>query len=60
MFALSEPKFGLSQTLPGRVSAQVVNAVLNSRDPNADFVPPWLNKLKPPQPPPAAEMFAAL
>ena len=55
VIALSDSKLGFTDTLPGRASEQVVNAVLSSRDPNADFVPPWPDKLKPPQPPPAAE-----
>jgi phage tail protein X len=55
VIALSDSKFNFADTLPGRASEQVVNAVLSSRDPNADFVPPWPDKLKPPQPPPQAE-----
>ncbi len=51
VIALSDTKFGLTQTLPGQVSEKVVNAVLGSNDPNADFVPPLPDKLKPPQPP---------
>src|SRR5579862_673374 len=51
VIALSDTKFGLTQTLPGQVSEKVVNAVLSSNDSNADFVPAWLEKLKPPQAP---------
>jgi general secretion pathway protein A len=53
--ALSDSKLGLTQTFPGRASAQVVNAVLSSRDPNADFVPARPNTLRPPSVPPSAE-----
>ena len=53
--ALSGSNFNYANTLPGRTAEQVVNAVLSSRDPTADFVPPWPDKLKPPQPPPQAE-----
>ena len=56
LMALSDRKLGFSQTLPGRVIGQMVNAVLNSKDPNADFVPAWPNKLQPPEPPPVAEI----
>jgi general secretion pathway protein A len=59
LIALSDNNLGLSQTRPGRFSERVVNAVLNSKDPNADFIPAWPNKLKPPEPPPAAEVPAA-
>jgi len=55
VIALSDSKLSLAETLPGRASAQVVNAILSSSDPNADFVPAWLAKLKPPQPPAAAD-----
>ena len=55
VIALSDSKLGLTETLPGRVSGKVVNAVLSANDPNADYVPAWPDKLKPPQPPPAAE-----
>ena len=58
LIALSDNKLGLSQTLPGRVSGQVVNAVLNSKDPTSDFIPPWPNKLKPP--PPVTEVPTAV
>lgn len=51
VIALSDTKFGLTQTLPGQVSGKVINAFLSSNDPNADFVPAWPDKLKPPQPP---------
>jgi general secretion pathway protein A len=55
IIAFSDSKLGLSGTLPGQVSGKVVNAVLSSSDPNADFVPAWPEKLKTPQPPPAPE-----
>ena len=55
VIALSDSKFGLTETLPGRASGKVVNAVLSASDSNADFVPAWPDKLKPPQPPPGAE-----
>jgi type II secretory pathway predicted ATPase ExeA len=57
IIALSDSKLGLTETIPGRASTQVVNAVLSSSDSNADFVPAWPNKLKPPPPPPGAEML---
>ncbi len=49
--ALSDSKLGLSHTLPGQASAKMINAVLSSRDPNADFVPAWPDRLKAPPPP---------
>jgi type II secretory pathway predicted ATPase ExeA/phage tail protein X len=55
VIALSDTRLGLTETLPGRVSAQMVNAVLNSKDPNADFVPAWPEKLEAPSPPRATE-----
>jgi type II secretory pathway predicted ATPase ExeA/phage tail protein X len=55
ILALTDSKLGLSDTLPGQASTKVVNAVLNSRDPNADFMPAWPDKLKAPPAPPSAE-----
>jgi general secretion pathway protein A len=52
--ALSDPKFGLSDTIPGQISGRLVNAVLASGDANADFMPAWPDKLKPPQAPPTS------
>lgn len=49
--ALSNPKLGLSQTVPGQVSESLVNAFLSSTDPSSDFVPAWPAKLKPPSAP---------
>jgi type II secretory pathway predicted ATPase ExeA len=51
IFILSDPKLGLTRTPPGRVSGQVVNAVLNSGDPSSDFVPALPRGLKPPTAP---------
>ena len=55
VIAFSDSRFGLSETLPGQVSGKMVNAVLDSKDPNADFSPGLPDRLKPPQPPPAAQ-----
>ncbi|HSZ18923.1 MAG TPA: AAA family ATPase [Candidatus Acidoferrum sp.] len=55
VIALSDSKVNFADTLPGRAAEQVVNAVLSSGDPTADFIPPWPARLKPPQPPPQAE-----
>jgi general secretion pathway protein A len=49
--ALSDPKLGLNETVPGRVSESVVNAVLSSTDPSSDFVPAWPARLKAPEAP---------
>jgi general secretion pathway protein A len=49
--ALSDPKLGLNETVPGRVSESVVNAVLSSTDPTSDFVPAWPARLKAPAAP---------
>ncbi len=51
VFIFSNPKLGLTSTPPGKLSGQVVNAVLNSSDPASDFVPPLPNGLKPPSAP---------
>ncbi len=51
IFILSDPKLGLTRTPPGRISGQVVNAVLNSGDPSSDFVPALPGGLKPPTAP---------
>ena len=48
---LSDPNLGLSTTVPGRISAQIVNAVLNSGDSNSDFLPDLPSSLKPPSAP---------
>src|SRR6516162_7036781 len=41
----------LSSTSAGRFSTGIVNAILSSRDPGSDFLPPQLGALKPPSPP---------
>jgi len=51
IFIFSDPKLGLTTTPPGRISGQVVNAVLNSRDPSSDFVPALPSGLQPPPAP---------
>jgi general secretion pathway protein A len=53
--ALSESKLGLSDTLPGKASAKMVNEVLSSSDPIANSTPAWPDKLKAPPAPPMAE-----
>lgn len=55
ILAFSNPRLGLSETPPGRISGQVVNAVLSSSDPNSDFVPSLPNRLKPPAAPSVPE-----
>lgn len=55
ILALTDSKLGLSDTLPGQASTKMVNAVLDSRDPNADFMPSWPDKLKAPPAPPSTE-----
>ena len=57
VFIFSDPKLGLTTTPPGRISGQVVNAVLNSRDPSSDFVPALPSGL---QPPPAPSIEATI
>jgi type II secretory pathway predicted ATPase ExeA/phage tail protein X len=52
--ALSDSKLGLSDTMPGQASEKVVNKVLDSRDPIADFTPAIPAELKVPAPPPSA------
>jgi len=53
---VSDSKLGLSDTLPGQASTKMVNAVLDSSNPQADFTPAMLGKLEtPPPPPPSAE-----
>jgi phage tail protein X len=52
--ALSDSKLGLSDTLPGQASEKVVNKVLDSRDPIAEFTPGIPAELKVPAPPPSA------
>jgi len=51
MLVFSDPSLGLTKTVPGRISAQVVNAILSSRDNSSDFVPPPPNAMKPPAAP---------
>jgi type II secretory pathway predicted ATPase ExeA len=48
---LSDPNLGFSNTPPGRLSAQIVNAVLSSGDSNSDFLPDLPRSLKPPSAP---------
>lgn len=48
---LSDPNLGFSTTPPGRISASIVNAVLNSGDSNSDFLPDQPQSLKPPSAP---------
>jgi len=56
ILVFSNPKLGLSGTPPGRLSDQVVNAVLSSSDPNSDFVPGLPKGLKPPAAPTIQEV----
>ena len=53
--ALSDSELGLSDTVPGQASARIVNKVLDSRDPIANFTPAWPGELKTPPPPPSTE-----
>jgi general secretion pathway protein A len=55
ILAFSNPRLGLSETPPGRISGQVVNAVLSSGDWNSDFAPSLPNRLKPPAAPSVPE-----
>jgi type II secretory pathway predicted ATPase ExeA len=52
IIVFSDPSLGLTTTAPGRISSHIVDAVLNSGDPNSDFVPALPNALKPPTAPP--------
>jgi general secretion pathway protein A len=49
--AFGDPSLGLTKTAPGRISSQVVNAVLSSGDTSADFLPAPPSALKPPSAP---------
>lgn len=51
VIVFSDPSLGLTATAPGRISSQIVDAVLSSGDPNSDFVPALPNALKPPSAP---------
>jgi general secretion pathway protein A len=51
IIGLSEPQLGLSRTLPGRVSQELVNAVFHSLDAKLHLVPALPDSLKPPAPP---------
>ena len=51
VLVFSNPRLSLSGTPAGKLSGQVVNAVLSSGDPNSDFVPSLPNGLKPPSAP---------
>jgi type II secretory pathway predicted ATPase ExeA len=47
----SDPSLGLTATPPGRISSQIVDAVLSSGDPNSDFLPATPKALEPPAAP---------
>lgn len=51
ILVFSNPRLGLSGTPPGKLSDQVVNAVLSSSDRNSDFVPGLPKGLRPPAAP---------
>jgi type II secretory pathway predicted ATPase ExeA len=52
IIVFSDPSLGLTATTPGRISSQIVDAVLSSGDPNSDFVPVLPNAMKAPTAPP--------
>lgn len=56
----SDPSLGLTATAPGRISNQIVDAVLSSGDPNSDFVPALPNALRAPAAPPVETTQDAL
>jgi type II secretory pathway predicted ATPase ExeA len=60
IIAVSDPSLGLTATTPGRISSQIMDAVLSSGDPNSDFVPALPNALKPPTAPPVETTQDAL
>ena len=51
LVVFSDPASKLSSTSAGRFSTGIVNAILSSRDPDSDFLPPQLGALNPPSPP---------
>lgn len=51
VLAFSDPSLGLTKTVPGRISAHVVNAILSSADSSSDFLPAPPKALKPPAAP---------
>ncbi|MGC2417720.1 MAG: AAA family ATPase, partial [Candidatus Acidiferrales bacterium] len=60
VIVLSDPSFGLTATTPGRISSQIVEAVLSSGDPNSDFVPALPNAMRAPTAPPVETTQDAL
>jgi len=60
IIVFSDPSLGLTATAPGRISSQIVDAVLSSGDPNSDFVPALPSTLKPPTAPPVETTQDAL
>jgi len=51
LVVFSDPASKLSSTSAGQFSTRIVNAILSSRDPESDFLPPQPGALKPPSPP---------
>jgi general secretion pathway protein A len=59
VLGFSDPKLGLSGTPPGKLSKQLVSAVLSSSDPKSDDAPALPNDLKPPSAPAMQKTSAA-